>query len=180
MSKKLLREQYIELASSLPEKRKLKAEEEAYAFLTSVTKHQKKVASFSPLKHEINLSRINKLLAENQKLVLPRVSSGSLSFYQVLDLKLDLEVSPLGILEPVVARCKKVELSEVSLFLVPGVAFDEVNNRLGMGGGSYDRLLREVNPLKVAGIAYKEQVLGLGCFIPFEPTDVKLEQVYSF
>ncbi len=45
------------------------------------------------------------------------------------------------------------------LFLVPGVAFDRKGNRLGRGGGHYDRLLASFRGVPRLGVAFAEQVL---------------------
>lgn len=48
---------------------------------------------------------------------------------------------------------------DVDLFIVPGVAFDRQGNRLGRGGGYYDRLLANVS-VPIIGLAYKCQIVS--------------------
>lgn len=48
----------------------------------------------------------------------------------------------LGILEPPKTQ-PSLEVKEISCVLMPLVAFDHLGNRVGMGGGYYDRLLAE-------------------------------------
>ena len=73
-----------------------------------------------------------------------------------------LESNRFGIAEP--KQGKTMPLSEHSLILVPLVAFDKEANRIGMGGGYYDRLFQTnetsltKGPLLV-GVAYKFQQL---------------------
>ena len=53
-----------------------------------------------------------------------------------------------------------VEVSELDLILVPGLAFDEHGNRLGQGGGVYDRVLPRIASGTITiGIAFDEQVV---------------------
>lgn len=60
------------------------------------------------------------------------------------------------------------------LIVVPGLAFDQAHNRLGYGGGYYDRFLKE-NPMSYKlGIAYPFQVAKT---LPCEAHDIQLDNV---
>lgn len=58
----------------------------------------------------------------------------------------DLTTGTYGILEPQKDKIRLVEPEEIDLVLVPGVAFDIKGNRLGYGGGFYDRFLNRTKP----------------------------------
>lgn len=63
----------------------------------------------------------------------------------------------------------------VDAVVVPLVAFDDLGNRLGYGGGNYDRLLARLRPdAIVAGIAFEEQRLA---HLPTEPHDRALPNI---
>lgn len=65
---------------------------------------------------------------------------------------------PYGILEPAVKNC--VNLDNLDLVIVPGVAFDKKGHRLGRGKGYYDRFLKKL-PRKTTsiGLAFDFQIL---------------------
>jgi 5-formyltetrahydrofolate cyclo-ligase len=76
-----------------------------------------------------------------------------------------------GILEPG-EDTDVADVAEIDLALVPGVAFDEMCGRLGMGGGFYDRLLPRLRPDATAiGLAFDEQIVSE---VPVEDHDIPL------
>lgn len=71
----------------------------------------------------------------------------------------DLAPGAWGILEPKPDCVRPVDPKELDLVLVPGVAFDTVGNRLGYGGGFYDRFLPLTRPDSVwVALAYELQI----------------------
>ena len=68
------------------------------------------------------------------------------------------------------------DLNKVEMIVVPGVAFDIHNNRMGRGRGFYDRLLKSTpNAFKV-GVAFNFQLFDK---IPVESFDVPMDKVVS-
>ncbi|MBO7101725.1 MAG: 5-formyltetrahydrofolate cyclo-ligase [Bacteroidales bacterium] len=66
------------------------------------------------------------------------------------------------------------DLEAVELIVVPGVAFDLRNNRMGRGRGFYDRLLKSTPRAVKVGVAYGFQLLDK---IPVEAFDVPMNLV---
>ncbi|KGP75236.1 5-formyltetrahydrofolate cyclo-ligase [Desulfosporosinus sp. Tol-M] len=86
-------------------------------------------------------------IAGKKKLVLPRCApNGTLLLIKVRDLIKDIERGAYGIREPKLTL-GVVDPSEIDLIIVPGSGFDLQGNRLGYGGGYYDRLFMRLNPL---------------------------------
>ncbi|MHB8072997.1 5-formyltetrahydrofolate cyclo-ligase [Desulfosporosinus fructosivorans] len=86
-------------------------------------------------------------LASKKKLVLPRCAPHSILLpIEVRDLIQDIEPGTYGIREPKLTL-GVVEPSEIDLIIVPGSGFDLQGNRLGYGGGYYDRFFMLLNPL---------------------------------
>lgn len=69
------------------------------------------------------------------------------------------QLGPYGIQEPAPSAGSRVAREDLDLIFVPGVAFGESGERVGMGAGYYDRFLSGVsNTLRVA-LAFDFQVL---------------------
>jgi len=86
-------------------------------------------------------------------------------FYKLTDFA-RLEPGYFGIPEPVSGEI--VNWSK-ALMIMPGVAFDRANHRVGYGGGFYDRYLEKHPQLERVAIAFSFQMLPE---VPTEPTDI--------
>lgn len=90
---------------------------------------------------------IQTALLQGKKVLLPKVRPNhKMDFIQV-DEKTDYARHKFGMLEPIGEPF--VNLDEIDFVLVPGLAFAEDGQRLGFGGGYYDRWLPKVNAPKV-------------------------------
>jgi len=70
-----------------------------------------------------------------------------------------------------------VEAKELDVVIVPGLAFDSKNNRLGRGKGFYDRFLEKCGPnVRKIGLAFSFQVFPT---IPTEGHDVPMDLVLT-
>jgi 5-formyltetrahydrofolate cyclo-ligase len=94
----------------------------------------------------------------------------------------DLRPNRFGIPEPVQPSSEMVRARDIDLMLMPLVAFDARGNRLGMGGGFYDRTLsflwhhRHRHRPRLVGLAYDfQQVPELTVF----PWDVPLQGIVT-
>ena len=87
-----------------------------------------------------------------------------------------LVVGDFGILT-VRQECRKlVEFSDIECVIVPGAAFDHQGNRLGLGGGYYDRFLERVPMAKRVALAFDYQLVDN---IPTEPHDLKVDVIIT-
>lgn len=88
--------------------------------------------------------------------------------------------SAAGFPEPQDARDRAVhprDAGPIDAALVPGTAFDRRGNRVGRGGGHYDRLLAELSPntLRI-GLAFGEQIVEE---LPSEPHDQRVDLIVT-
>lgn len=138
------------------------------------------VASYLSCDGEISLTpAIEYLLGQQQLVTLPVIGSqaGQMQFCKWSEGQ-PLTKNRFGILEP--EPNEVVPLDAHSLILTPLVAFDNQGNRIGMGGGYYDRFLSTGIPLSdrplVVGVAYAFQQLDR---ITAEEWDAKMDAVVT-
>ncbi len=76
---------------------------------------------------------------------------------------------PRGLAEPGETPRGPEVVARADVVLAPALAVDHAGNRLGRGGGSYDRALARVSPLiPVIALLYDAELLGR---VPAEPHD---------
>lgn len=75
------------------------------------------------------------------------------------------------------SRRAKIPKTEFDLVLVPVLAFDKNNYRLGWGGGWYDRFLADQPRALKIGAAYKNGHVENG--LPREPGDIPLDKIVT-
>ena len=120
------------------------------------------VMAYVDFRNEVQTgSIINDALARGKRLAVPitDVAGKKLTPSQVKDFPGDLAPGAWNILEPKPECVIPVPPGEIDLVIVPGVAFDATGNRLGYGGGFYDRFLLTVKPGCVfAALSFELQI----------------------
>ncbi|MCY3668725.1 MAG: 5-formyltetrahydrofolate cyclo-ligase [Gemmatimonadetes bacterium] len=116
-------------------------------------------------------------LKHGKRVAVPVVMPGTKTLAHALIDGLDqLIVGPWGLAQPDPAAATWLPAeARIDLVVVPGLAFDRCGQRIGWGGGYYDRFLAQVQAVKI-GLCY--DALVLDC-IPGEPHDVPVDLVVA-
>lgn len=150
----------------------------------SIFKTARNIASYLPFGKEIPTDAIHATFKKyNKRLFAPKIIKGSLKkmLFCKINQHTHYQRNCFGIKEPVHTNNMK-HAQQMDLILLPLVAFDKKGNRLGMGGGYYDRALnfrsnRTIwrKPL-LLGLAYDFQQVTT---IPKQPWDIPLDGIVT-
>lgn len=127
---------------------------------------------YLPMGKEIDIYPfIEKALAEQKTIICPKtLPKRKLEHLVLKDLK-DLEEGRWGTRHPASGISHQ---GAIDLIIIPGLAFDLQNYRLGYGGGYYDNFLKDYPEAYKLAIAYPFQIVDA---VPKEAHDQKLDQV---
>jgi len=114
--------------------------------------------------------------AAGKMLCFPRMREREIDLLHVTDLRA-LAASRWQLREPLYDLAKVIDPGAVDLILVPGLGFTREGDRLGRGGGFYDRLLAHprMRAVKI-GVCFDVQLLET---LPTEPHDARVDRVIS-
>jgi 5-formyltetrahydrofolate cyclo-ligase len=116
-------------------------------------------------------------LRDGKTIAAPRVDDATrmLELFAIADPERDVALSRQGIPEPA-PHCLPVPRERVDFVVIPGIAFDPNGNRLGYGGGYYDRLLPLMpGAARVAG-AFDVQIVAQ---VPVGPNDITIDAIVT-
>lgn len=105
-----------------------------------------------------------------KKIFVPRVENAGMEFFRLSSFE-ELKAGAFGIPEPTKRPKEAVRIcAEGNLMIMPGVAFDRKRNRIGYGGGYYDRYVSAHPKLHTMALAFEYQILPE---VPHDPTDIR-------
>ncbi len=139
----------------------------------------KAVMTYVSLPDEVQTGLIlSNSLREGKKLAVPSLkNSGQIIPSLVYDPEDELSPGCFGVLEPAPGHIRPYPPAEIDLVIVPGVAFDCEGNRLGMGGGYYDKFLSPLSGRRAAvGLAFGFQVISS---VPSERHDTRVDFIIT-
>jgi len=135
----------------------------------------KKIGGYYPSNYEIDdLEILDLLEKQNYRISLPIVKKNNqMNFYEWSKKDL-LKINKFGIPEP---NSSKIVYPDI--LLVPLVGYDKNLNRLGYGGGFYDRYIEKIDKIKKItkiGLAFSYQKINS---VPIDQYDKKLDFIIT-
>tara|TARA_Y100001970_G_scaffold223608_1_gene275322 strand:- start:2875 stop:3414 length:540 start_codon:yes stop_codon:yes gene_type:complete len=139
-------------------------------------KNIKVIGGYIPIKYEFDCLKLLKFLeSKKYSICLPIIKKNSqMDFYKYL-FKDPMKINKLGIPEPI----KSTKSIIPDLILIPLVGYDKNLNRLGYGGGYYDRYIEKNSTIKKIvkiGLAFSFQKTKK---LPINKFDKKLDRVIT-
>lgn len=158
-------------------------DEMSFAVISRLTEHPRFAAArtvmlYHSLPDEVDTCR---LLAElpltsadfsGKTILLPRVTGETDMELRVYTGPDDTTRGAFGIMEP--SGALFTDYSQITLAVVPGMAFDSRGHRLGRGKGYYDRFLPLLPQAYKIGVCFPFQLVDT---VPTELTDVVMDEV---
>ena len=133
------------------------------------------IGGYYPFNYEIDVMKVlNKFEKQNYIITLPKIKKNSQMDFFYWSTKDPLVVNKYGIPEPTSTKIKYP-----NILLVPLVAFDSNLNRVGYGGGFYDRYIKRIKKnqkIITIGLAYSFQKIKK---IPVNKYDNKLDFIIT-
>lgn len=176
MDKKELRKQIRAAKKAVPFCEKCSRSAPILAKVESLAAFQqaKTILMYWSMEDEVQTHDFVNRWYKEKTILLPCVDGDDLRLRQYSGPECLIEGEQFGIGEP--TGPEYTELDKVEMIIVPGVAFDSQNNRMGRGRGFYDRLLKSTPNAYKVGVAFDFQMVEN---VPTEPFDVAMNTVIS-
>ena len=174
MDKKALRRAIRERKKAMPESEIIARSArlgELFA-ATEAYRSAKSVYGYLPYNQEVRTVPIlQKAIEDGKRVAVPKVYGDTMKFLWLDDLS-QVEKSEMGIPEPIADE--PVADDPTALVLMPGVAFTENGDRIGYGGGYYDRFLAAEPNHPTVALCYEFQMVET---LPTEEFDIPVDLV---
>ena len=174
MDKKTLRKQIREQKRAMtPEQIATASEKLVQMFLeTDLYRQAKTIYGYLPYNQEVRtVSILERALAGGKRVAVPKVCGEEMKFIYMTDLT-QVEAGYAGIPEPIADG--PVGDDPTALVLMPGMAFTKEGQRMGYGGGFYDKFLAEEPNHPTIALCYDFQIFES---LPTEEFDIPVDCV---
>ncbi len=180
MNKNIIRKEIAKLRNNLKLEDKKILDEKIFNFLieSDFYKKSKRIFIYVSYNNEVDTKEIINYSLKNDKIIyVPKINIADKTMKAIRIHSLnELYVNKYGILEPDIVDKSYIGL-DFDLIVLPGIAFDKVGNRIGYGGGYYDKYLSALEyKIDKVALAYKIQVIDN---IEVEEHDIKVDYVIT-
>jgi len=170
--KNIIRQQIKSLKKNLTVEEKKNRSNEIFSKIEqlNVFKKAKIIFTYWSLPDEVNTHKSIIKWAKEKTILLPCIVEGNLILKEFKGVEY-MKQGQLNIFEPageIFSYYSKIELA-----IIPGVAFDNLKNRMGRGKGYYDNFLKDKFIFKV-GVCFDFQLLDK---IPSTNDDIKMDLI---
>ena len=132
----------------------------------------KTIYGYLPYNQEVRtVPMLEQALRDGKKVAVPKIYGDTMKFLYLEDLSL-VEKNEMGIPEPIADE--PVAEDKTALVLMPGLAFTRKGDRMGYGGGFYDRFLAEEPNHPTLALCYEFQMVES---LPTEEFDIPVDTV---
>ncbi|MBC5630983.1 5-formyltetrahydrofolate cyclo-ligase [Clostridium sp. NSJ-6] len=180
MDKKIIRKSVLKLRRNIKDEERGVWDKSIFDLLVNskIYKDAQSIFIYVSCKDEVDTKEIIDYSLKNDKAIyVPKINieDKTMKAIRIHSLN-ELYVNKYGILEPNIVDKNYID-SDFDLIVLPGIAFDKVGNRIGYGGGYYDKYLSvlECRINKVA-LAYGFQVLDN---IEYEDHDIRVDYIIT-
>jgi len=177
MDKKTLRKAVLTRRDALTEEERKEKSAQIVEGLTGLPEYQsaRSLFIYADFRSEVmTLALMKKALREGKRVLASKtlVAERRLQLTDILDPDRDFVAGYMDIPEPREEILRDISPEEVDLVLTPAVGYDAQGNRLGYGGGYYDRLFERLRPeAKKIGLAFEAQIVPA---VPAETHDIPI------
>ena len=175
MTKQEIRKSINALRRSLTDEAKIKAAESILAQLINNTyvACSRDILIYWALPDEVPTRLIISRLAQQHNIYLPVIVDKQIEFRRFEGESALQTESRFGIGEPICGELWQGD-QNASVIVVPGVAFTRSGQRLGRGGGFYDRFFERFPNIHKIGIAFSCQIVDT---LPIDDYDIAMDEV---
>ena len=175
MNKSKIRTKILKLRKNNSKKNFKISSDKFFSFLRSNTYNLNNLGGYYPTNFEIDDLEILRLLEKkNYKISLPIIKKNNQMDFFKWSRNDPLKINKYGIPEPVSSK-----IFYPDILLVPLVGYDNYFNRLGYGGGFYDRYIEKIEKIKKVikiGLAFSYQKIKN---LPVNQYDKKLDFIIT-
>ena len=141
-------------------------------------KRSKYIFCYVSFRSEVDTFRvIKKSITDGKIVAVPKIDKKRKSMKAFVIESIDKSLRPgeYGILEPN-EECPEVDYKKLDLIIAPGLVFTEKGERLGYGGGYYDRFLSKYPEIPVCTLTYESLIADS---LPVKENDIAVDYLIT-